>query len=151
MISRRPQRRLAIRCAFTLIEVLLVLAILGVIMSLVVPRVMGRQEHAHADATRLSINGVEQALRMYALDHGGRYPTSSEGLDALMNPPGRGDSRWRGPYLERAPKDAWGSDFNYVRPGRHNPRSFDIVSPGPDLQPDTDDDVGNWEAAAPRH
>jgi general secretion pathway protein G len=133
------------RRGFTLVEVLLVLAILGVIMSLVVPRVMGRQEHALADATKLSINGVEQALRMYALDHGGRYPSGSEGLDVLTTPPKRDDSRWRGPYLEHRAKDAWGSEFVYVSPGRRNPRGFDIVSPGPDLQPDTDDDIGNWE------
>jgi general secretion pathway protein G len=136
------------RRGFTLVEVLLVLAILGVIMSLVVPRVMGRQEHALADATKLSIKGIEQALRMYALDHGGRYPSGSEGLDVLTTPPKRDDSRWRGPYLEHPAKDAWGSEFVYVSPGRRNPRGFDIVSAGPDLQPDTDDDVGNWEPEA---
>ena len=132
------------RNGFTLMEVLLVLAIMGVIMSMVVPKLLGRQRHANEDATRLSINGVEQALKMYALDHGGQYPRPADGFQVLVEAPTRRDPRWRGPYLEQKPLDAWGSDLSYVFPGKRNPRSFDIVSPGADRQPATPDDLGNW-------
>ena len=132
------------RSGFTLMEVLLVLAILGVIMSMVVPRVLGRQQHANADATRLSIRGVEQSLKLYALDHGGTFPPSGDGLSILQEAPSQRDPRWRGPYLDQSPLDAWGSPLSYEFPGRRNPKSYDIQSPGPDRVPNTDDDIGNW-------
>jgi general secretion pathway protein G len=140
--ARRGKRE-----AFTLIEVLLVLAIMGAIMSMVVPKLLGRQQHANADATRISIRGVEQALKLYALDHGGEYPGTSDGLQPLVQSPGPRDFRWRGPYLEKAPVDAWGSPIEYVFPGRNNPGGFDVASPGPDRVTGTDDDIGNWEAS----
>ena len=132
------------RSGFTLMEVLLVLAILGVIMSMVVPQLLGRQAHASVDATRLSIRGVEQALKLYMLDHGGNFPTANEGLRVLVEAPGQRDPRWRGPYLEQLPLDAWGMPLGYSFPGRHNKQKFDIVSSGPDRQPGTDDDLGTW-------
>lgn len=144
MSRTRYSQSLPRRSGFTLMEVLLVLAILGVIMSMVVPRLLGRQQHANVDATRLSIRGVEQALKLYALDHGGLFPPSNEGLDILQNAPGQRDPRWRGPYLDQAPLDAWGTPFTYQFPGRRNPKGYDIVSVGPDRMPNTDDDIGNW-------
>ncbi|MFT4557647.1 MAG: general secretion pathway protein G [Porticoccaceae bacterium] len=134
------------RNAFTLIEVLLVLAIIGAIMSMVVPKLLGRQKHANADATRISVRGVEQALKLYALDHGGDYPPVSDGLKSLVQSPNARDNRWRGPYLEKPPTDAWGSTLEYLFPGRNNPGGFDVVSPGPDRVSGTDDDIGNWDA-----
>ena len=132
---------------FTLIEVLLVLAIMGAIMSMVVPRLLGRQRHANVDATRISIRGVEQALKLYALDHGGEYPSTGDGLQRLVQSPDARDFRWRGPYLEKPPVDAWGSQIDYIFPGRNNPGGFDVVSPGPDRVSGTADDIGNWEAS----
>jgi general secretion pathway protein G len=132
------------RCrGFTLIEVLLVLAILGVIAGLVAPRLMGRQQHANVDATRLAIKGVEQALKLYALDHLGELPTSQAGLEALVTPPSKGTQRWRGPYLDGQPKDAWGRPLTYIRPGKRNPQGFDVVSAGPDGIAGTTDDIVN--------
>lgn len=122
-------------------EVLLVLAILGVIMSMVVPKVLGRQRHANEDATRLSLQGLKQTLKMYSMDHGGDYPPSVAGLDALLKPPARKDPRWRGPYLEQEPLDAWGSPITYTVPGRKNTDSFDLSSPGPDRVLGNEDDV----------
>ncbi|MCA9114359.1 MAG: type II secretion system major pseudopilin GspG [Planctomycetaceae bacterium] len=132
------------RRGFTLMEVLLVLAILGVIMSLVVPKLLGRQKHAHVDATYISIHGVEQALKLYSLDHGGSLPSSSDGLNALLRPGGSSDRRWRGPYVEELPRDAWGNEIAYQFPGRKNPDGADVFSPGPDGVAGTEDDVGNW-------
>ena len=126
-------------------EILLVLAILGVVMAMVMPRLMGRQQHASADATKISIAGLSQALKLYALDHSGEYPKAAEGVGALIKKPGN-DTRWRGPYLEQPPLDAWGNPFEYHYPGRKNADGFDVVSPGPDQIMGTDDDIGNWEA-----
>ena len=140
--TRRGRRR-----GFTLMEVLLVLAILGVITSMVVPRLIGRQQHANVDATKLSLRGVEHALKLYALDHSGNFPPSTEGLNILLQAPGQRDPRWRGPYLEQPALDAWGSPVIYEFPGRHNTQGYDIVSAGPDKIPNTADDIGNWENA----
>ncbi|MBL8812557.1 MAG: type II secretion system major pseudopilin GspG [Planctomycetaceae bacterium] len=133
------------RRGFTLMEVLLVLGILGVIMAMVVPRVLGRQQHANADATRVSIGGLSQALKLYALDHAGSFPSSSEGLEVLIRQPSRKDASWKGPYLDKMPKDAWGEALQYRYPGTHNTDSFDISSAGPDRRHGTADDIGNWE------
>lgn len=126
----------------TLLEVLLVVAILGVISALVVPRLVGRQKEANVDATRLSINGLEHALKLYAVDHYGDYPTTVQGLRALYEKPGN-QKYWRGPYLETAAKDAWGNRFDYRYPGVLRPDSFDLISSGPDGELSTEDDISN--------
>lgn len=138
------QQKRQTRQGFTLIEVLLVLAILGAIMSMVVPKMLGRQTHANIDTTLVSIRGVEQALRLYALDHNGAYPSQADGLDVLVSEPSAGDRRWKGPYLDREPIDAWGGEIIFVSPGKINEGGFDIISAGPDQVLGTDDDLGNW-------
>ncbi len=137
-------RQIKLRTGFTLIELLLVLAILGVIMSMVIPNLLGRQKYANIDATKGSLKGAEQAMRMYALDHFGEYPTNGQGFRALIESPGDNDSKWRGPYLNKIPKDAWGTALIYVYPGKHNSNEFDIVSAGPDKVVGSTDDIGNW-------
>ena len=138
-----PQASLARRSAFTLMELLLVLAILLVIAGLVVPKLVGRQQSANIDATKISIEGLQQALRLYSVDHAGAFPKSSGGLSVLLEKPAK-DANWRGPYLEKAPLDAWGGEFQYRKPGSHN-NEFDIVSAGPDQVFGTEDDLGNWK------
>ena len=144
-LTQRPHRlaRRKTRYAFTLLEVLLVLAILGIIMSLVVPQLMGRQTEASIDATRLSIRGLDQALKIYALDHSGRYPNSNNGLSVLVTRPSQPDPRWKGPYLETLPLDAWGNPFEYRFPGSRDRRGYDIISAGPDQTMNTEDDITN--------
>ena len=133
------------RRGFTLIEVLLVLGIMGIIMAMVVPRMLGRQQHASIDATRVSIEGLTQALRLYSLDHHGRFPTTADSLEVLVADPGGRDKKWRGPYLDRTPQDGWGSEFMYWCPGIHNKETFDISSAGPDGVFGNADDVNNWD------
>ena len=145
MIKHTTSRRLSLRVGFTLMEVLLVLGILGVIMAMVVPKVLGRQKYANIDATRVSIGGLSQALKLYSLDHAGDLPSAADGLNVLLKKPARQDASWKGPYLENEPRDAWGQPLVYVYPGKHNADSFDVVSPGPDHVPGTVDDIGNWE------
>lgn len=133
------------RTGFTLMELLLVLAILGVIMAMVVPELLGRQKYANIDATRISVRGAEQALKMYAVDHLGDMPATNDGFAVLLQPKNAQDKRWRGPYLDRAPTDAWGTQLKYEFPGRMNKSNFDVSSAGPDKVFGTDDDIGNWQ------
>ena len=135
----------SLRLGFTLMEVLLVLGILGVIMAMVVPKVLGRQKYASIDATRVSIGGLSQALKLYSLDHAGDFPSTTDGLAVLLKKPSRPDTAWKGPYLEQEPKDAWGQPLAYAFPGKHNVESFDVSSSGPDHVHGTPDDLGNWE------
>lgn len=132
------------RSAFTLMELLLVLAILLVIAGLVVPKLAGRQKSANIDATKVSIEGLQQAIQLYSIDHDGKTPTSSEGLTVLTQMMKK-DPQWRGPYLDKEPVDAWGGPFQYRCPGSHNKDGFDIISSGPDKTVGTEDDIGNWE------
>jgi general secretion pathway protein G len=133
---------------FTLIEVLLVLAIIGVIMAIAVPALMGRRRQANIEATRIQISAVENALDMYANDHDGIYPNSGDGLMVLIANPGN-SPQWRGPYLkntQQLPMDAWQQPLSYAFPGTRIGTADrpDIWSNGPDRTPNTPDDIGNW-------
>lgn len=135
----RPRRRAA-SAGFTLIELLVVLVILGLLAALVGPRVLGYLGGAKADAARLQIQSLEQALDLYRLDTGS-YPTSQQGLQALIRDPG-GVRGWRGPYLDSAtvPLDPWGRPYVYRSPGERGP--YDLFSLGADGAPG-----GSGEAA----
>jgi general secretion pathway protein G len=131
---------------FTLIELLVVIAILGLIASLVGPSVMRQFGGAKADAARLQLADLGAALDLFYLDLG-RYPTTSEGLAALVAPP-PGIAGWDGPYLKKAgvPQDPWGEAYRYQSPGTHGP--YDIVSFGADRQPGGEKDnadIVSWE------
>ena len=115
---------------FTLIEMLVVLVIIGLIMGLVGPRVLNYLTDARVKATKLQIEALSSALDLYYLDNG-RYPSSSEGLAALVRRPSSADS-WNGPYLKggAVPADPWKNDYIYRAPGDSAP--FEIMSLGSD-------------------
>ena len=115
---------------FTLIEMLVVLVIIGLIMGLVGPRVLNYLTDARIKATRLQIEALSSALDLYFLDTG-RYPASSEGLNALMRRPGN-IAQWNGPYLkgDTVPLDPWGNPYIYRSPGERAP--YEIISLGSD-------------------
>jgi general secretion pathway protein G len=143
--NHRPLRRR--NRGFTLMEVLLVLAILVVIIGLVLPNLIGQQKEANIAATKVAINSVEQALKIYALHHDGEYPPSGVGLEALIAPSGN-DPKWKGPYIESQtlPADAWGNPLLYQYPSQQQASGKpDIWSVGPDKTPNTEDDVTNWQ------
>ncbi|MFN3158981.1 MAG: type II secretion system major pseudopilin GspG [Rubinisphaera brasiliensis] len=145
--TRRPSR-----LGFTLLEVLLVLAILGVIAAMVVPQLLGRQQKAMVDTTRTSITNLEQALKMYAIDHDGQYPEGSqEALNTLMQPTDR-NGQAMAPYLESLPKDAWGEMLFYEWPNSKTSNGIKpaIWSAGPNKRNESGsgDDVNNWAEAA---
>lgn len=129
---------------FTLIELLLVLVILVVLAAVAVPKFTGRTEQARITAATSDIAVFESALSAYEIDVG-RYPTSDEGLDALVNQPANAKN-WKGPYLQRAVQsDPWGNKYIYVSPGSHSKGGYDLYSTGPDGQ-EGNDDIDNWTA-----
>ena len=128
---------------FTLIELMLVVIIIGVLVSMVVPRLAGRSEEARIAAAKADINAnISVALDLFELDNG-KYPTTDEGLPALRTKPGSA-LNWKGPYLKKEPVDPWGKKYAYNSPGAHNP-DYDLSSYGPDGTEGGDDDISNWE------
>ncbi|MFH1440913.1 MAG: type II secretion system major pseudopilin GspG [Candidatus Omnitrophota bacterium] len=128
---------------FTLIELMLVVIIIGVLVSMVMPRLVGRSEQAKVSAAKADINAnIDLALSMFELDNG-RFPTTEEGLAALRAKPGSLDT-WKGPYLKKDPKDPWGRPYIYKSPGTHN-EDYDLYSSGPNGTEGDEDDVGNWD------
>src|SRR3954463_11031667 len=110
MTANRPiRRRNPVRRAFTLIELLLVLVIISLLAAVVVPKLVGRTEDAKIKSTRGSINGIKTALGVFEVDTG-RFPTTEEGLRALVEPPGNLQN-WKGPYVDaqNIAADAWGN------------------------------------------
>jgi len=135
---QHQKRRVRMDGGFTLIEVLLVVVIIGILAALVVPRLGGRVEQAQETAAKADVGGIGTALDMYEVDNG-QYPPN---LQALITKPG-GALNWRGPYLKKGvPKDPWGNDYVYTKPGQHG--DYDLISLGPDGSP-SGDDIVSWE------
>jgi general secretion pathway protein G len=128
---------------FTLIELLLVMVILSVLATVVVPKFTRRSEQARTVAAQSSITNIEVALEAFEVDNG-RYPSTEEGLQALLEAPS-GLNSWKGPYIKKGiSKDPWGNPYVYRSPGQHNSNSFDLFSFGPDRQEGGNDDIDNW-------
>ena len=130
--------------AFTLIELLLVLVILGILAAIVVPKFSGRTEQARQTAALSQIATFGTALDAFEVDTG-HYPKGKNGLFDLVQQP-RDAQNWKGPYMKNEiPKDPWGSEYVYECPGKHNPSSYDLMSAGPDGRAGTEDDITNWQ------
>ena len=111
---------------FTLIEVLVVVAILGILAAIVVPQIMDRPDEAKRVAAKADVAAIVQALKLYRLDNG-RYPTQEQGLRALIEKPSTDPvpNNWKdGGYLERLPNDPWGNSYQYLNPGVHGEDKF---------------------------
>jgi len=131
------------RSAFTLIELLLVLVILGILAAIVVPKFAGRTEQARLTAAQTQISSFGTALDAFEVDNG-YYPKGKAGLMDLVQPP-RDAQNWKGPYLKEVPKDPWNSEYIYEFPGRRNGNSYDLSSAGPDGKAGSEDDISNWQ------
>jgi general secretion pathway protein G len=127
---------------FSLIELIVVLVIIGLLAAVVGPNVFKRLKSGKEEIAKIQIKDLEGALQMYAFDVG-HYPTTSEGLEALVRNPGDSES-WKGPYLtKQLPKDPWGKDYGYRCPGMHG--EYDLYSIGPDGVEGGDDDLCSWK------
>ncbi len=132
---------------FTLIEILVVVVILGILASIIVPKIMKRPEEARRTKAIIDINAIETALNLYRLDNGG-YPSTEQGLEALVTKPTIGviPKNWKEEgYLDKVPKDPWGNPFVYLSPGLH--KEFDLESygaDGVDGGEGKDADIENW-------
>ena len=135
--------------AFTLVELLLVVTIILILAGMVIPRMAGRTEQARNAAAKADIEtNIAIALDLYELDSG-RYPTSEQGLEALIKKPTSSPVpvSWNGPYLKkrRIPVDPWKREYIYASPGIHNLEDYDLYSYGPDGVEGGGDDITNWE------
>jgi len=133
--------------AFTLLEIMLVVVIIGLLAAIVAPALLGRGREAKIQTVKAQIANFETALDLYKMDND-NYPSPEQGLAALRQQPS-GDppaNNWKGPYLKKAiPKDPWGGEYVYVCPGTVNADSYDLISPGPDGKLGTEDDITNYE------
>lgn len=135
---------------FTLIELMVVIVILGILAGMIVPRIMDRPDEARRTKAEVDIGAISQALKLYKLDNG-KYPTTDQGLQALIEPPSTGKlaKNWRdGGYLDKnaVPTDPWDNDFIYISPGLHG--DFDLMSYGADNEPGGEGmnaDINSWD------
>lgn len=142
-----PRPRKAER-GFTLIEIMVVVVILGILGALVVPKLMGRTDEARILAAKQDIGTLMQALKLYRLDNQ-RYPTTEQGLRALIEKPTSGPpaNGWKqGGYIDKLPNDPWGNSYQLLSPGVRG--EVDIFSYGADGQPGgtgINADIGSWD------
>ena len=132
---------------FSLIEIMVVVVILGILASLVVPKIMSRPDDARAVKAKHDLLGIQNALELYRLDNG-FYPSTDQGLTALVSKPNTrpAPQHWKA-YLKSLPKDPWGRDYLYLNPGQHG--EIDIFTFGANGQAGGDGintEIGNWNA-----
>jgi general secretion pathway protein G len=128
---------------FTLIELIVVLVILGLLAAVVVPNITKHLSKSKEQIARIQVTELEGALHMFAFDIG-RYPTNSEGLEALVSNPGNVEA-WKGPYISKAlPMDPWGKPYVYRYPGTHG-TEFDLYSLGVAGVEGQGGEIGNWK------
>lgn len=132
---------------FTLIEIMVVVVILGILATLVVPKIMGRPDEARAVAAKQDIASIMQALNLYRLDNS-RYPTTEQGLQALVERPTtepQPRNYKQGGYLGRLPVDPWGGNYQFLSPGING--EVDVMSFGADGKAGGEGvnaDIGSW-------
>ncbi|WP_455245490.1 type II secretion system major pseudopilin GspG [Petrachloros mirabilis] len=134
---------------FTFIEIMVVVAILAILAALVVPRIMGRTDEAKRTAAKVQIRNIEGALQLYKLDNG-IYPTTEQGLKALIEKPSVGviPKKWKiGGYLQKLPEDPWGNPYKYLSPSPNLKGDYEVISYGTDGEPGGEGinaDIANW-------
>lgn len=136
---KNPKSKMA--HGFTLVEIMLVVAIIGILAALVIPKIAGKSEEARETAAQADIKGgIKTALDEFNVDTG-FYPQSLQ--DLIQKP--RNARVWHGPYLDQLPMDPWNNAYLYSYPGKHNAGGYDLWSAGPDGKSGDQDDIGNWQ------
>ncbi len=132
---------------FTLIELMVVIAILALLGGIVAPQVMNKLKEAKPQKVGIDIERIGMALDMYAVQNGD-YPTTEQGIDALLRQPTSQPEplNWNGPYVKAGTKfvDPWNNDYVYESPSTHEGYDYDLFSYGPDKQEGGEDDITNW-------
>ena len=145
----RPRRPLVAsrRRGFTLLEILVVLAIIGLLVGVLVKNIGGGFTQGQSSTAKIFVSSTMQAcLVRYQIDMGDK-PSTAEGLEALVSAPSGKAEKWRGPYIDggKIPLDPWNEPYGYRYPGTKNKGGYDVFSKGPDKTEGTPDDIGNWE------
>jgi general secretion pathway protein G len=140
--------RNSLRRGFTLLEILVVIAIIGLLAGITIANVGGLFGSSQTSIAKIFVTqSIKTSLLSYRLQMGD-YPSTEEGLQALFTAPAGKAERWHGPYVAEGTKypilDPWNEPYQYRYPGVHNKTGYDIWSKGPDKQDGTDDDIGNW-------
>lgn len=149
-VRRTAVPHAAATSGFTLIEIIVVIVVIAILASLVAPNVFRHVDAARDTGARSQVEMLGAALDAYRLDMG-RYPTTEQGLEALVRAPAGADAaRWKGPYLRKSvvPADPWTHTYHYLSPGQVNPKTYDLLSYGADGQPGGDGDnadVTSWQ------
>ena len=125
--------------AFTLVEMLLVVTIIGILAGLVIPGLIHRSEDARKIRVTADIAGIKTAIATFDVDNG-FFPKSLQ--DLLQQP--SNTKNWKGPYLEKPPMDPWSNPYIYYYPGKHTQNGYDLLSVGPDGKEGTEDDIVSW-------
>jgi general secretion pathway protein G len=132
---------------FTLIEIMVVVVILGILAATIIPRFIGTTHDARVSAAKSHVAELENALERFYV-HMDRYPTTEEGLKALVEAPDGDEKKWRGPYISQLRQDPWDNPYQYRCPGTHHPTQFDLWSRGADGKDGGEGenaDIGNWQ------
>jgi general secretion pathway protein G len=144
MRAIRPPPRVTEQ-GFTLLEIMVVVVIIGLLAAIVAPNFMSQIDTAAVNRARSDIRSVETALNLYRLDNF-RYPSTTEGLEALVRNPGEAAApNWK-QHLQRLPVDPWEQPYQYASPGQHG--DFDLFTYGADAQEGGEGinaDIGNWD------
>jgi len=144
-MSHRHSQQRPTQTGFTLIEIMVVVAILAILASVVIPRIMSEPDKARVVKAKQDIRVLESSLNLYKLDNF-IYPSTDQGLEALVTRPSDANNWKEGGYIKKVPKDPWQRDYQYISPGEHG--EIDIYSLGADGVPGGDKfaaDIGNWD------
>ena len=130
---------------FTLIEILLVIIIIISLMAVLIPNIRSSMTTSRISTASIYVNRMGGSIARYELTNG-RPPSTEQGLQALIEKPaGEPVPRRWAQIEEKIERDPWDEPYHYEFPGKHNTKSYDVFSSGPDRLPGTDDDIGNWD------
>lgn len=147
LAKRKPHAQRKSQAGFTLLELMVVLVILGALIGLVAPNILGRSDEAKVSVAKTQIRNIMSALDLYKLDNG-IYPSTSQGLQALVTKPsGFPEAKnWKdGGYMQKLPEDPWGNEFLYISPGADG--QYDLLSLGSDGREGGDGDAADLSKA----